>query len=525
MAFWDRFRRRRPQAAVEARPPVNVAVGATGDTEEALTAFDNSNITFSGKLGSVNYDDILRDKQRNIETLYRLADYYTDADPIVHGIIKGVYVPFTSGGWYLTGENEKTIDIFEEHYRKIRLKEQIDDIFLQYYKYGNVFVYIWDGHIMTLPPHKCKVGNVMLNGVPVVDFDVLDIATEFRQRTYSFLKDDQVDDNTVEEILNGYPPEVAEALRQGKQYATLDPNNCFPLQALKEGWTRYAVPWIASALPALAKKELIQNYETAMLNIGARPFVHVQYGDSTKGQEMYPDAQQLGMVRNIFSKAMGGKPLAVTNHLAKAQVILADLSSLYQWPMYDSVNEDILAAGGIAGIIVNGRSEDGSTFASAQVSTQSLTARIEAARKEFEEFMNKVNRRLAEDIKLVHVNNMKAIPEFHFIPFDADGEKALRETCEKLWEQGTVSTRTLLNMNGFSLAKEKTQREKEASDGTDEVMKSRDLIIQAGPEDEEGNMGRPEMDDSERNSDPANAIRSKQSKDAKDGNAAAESES
>lgn len=520
MAIRDWFRRRAPQQASEAQPHIDVFVAADrGGDEPSLTAFDNSNITYSSKLGSVSYDDILRDKQRNIETLYRLADYYTDADPIVHGIVKNVYVPFTASDWYLTCDNEKTIDIYEEHYRKIRLREAIDDIFLQYYKYGNVFVYIWNGCVLTLPPHKCKIGNMMLNGVPVVDFDVLDISTEFRQRTYSYLKDKNVKDDTLEDILKAYPPEVAKALREGKQYATLDPNNCYPLQMMKEGWTRYAIPWIASALPALAKKELISNYETALLNIGARPFLHVKYGDTIKGQDILPDRQQLTMVRNVFSKAMSGNPLAVTNHLASASVIQADMKALYQWPLYENVNEDILAAGGIAGIIVNGQSQDGSTFASAQVSTQSATARIEAARKEFEEFMNKVNRRLAEDIKLVHTNNMKSIPEFHFKPFDINGLKAFRETCQSLWEHGVVSTETLLNNNGFSLAKEKASREKEKEDGTDEVMQSRDLIIQAGPQEqhEDSAMGRPKMKDDERNSDPENAIRSKQSKDAADG--------
>jgi len=75
-------------------------------------------------------------------------------------------------------------------------------------------------------------------------------------------------------------------------------------------------------------------------------------------------------------------------------VVQADLSSLYQWPLYEQVNADILAAGGVAEIIVNGASEDGSTFASAQVSMQAAASRIEAARHEFEDFMNKLNKRL-----------------------------------------------------------------------------------------------------------------------------------
>lgn len=88
--------------------------------------------------------------------------------------------------------------------------------------------------------------------------------------------------------------------------------------------------------------------------------------------------------------------------------------------------------------------------------------------------MAKVNMRLVEDIKLVHTNNLKNIPEFHFKPLDMSGEKALRENCVNLWSQGVVSTKTMMEIQGYSLEKEKSRREKEASDGTDEVLMSRD---------------------------------------------------
>lgn len=524
---WRNIFRRQPQSA-EPRSPQEergkVVVGAKDDGE-SLKAFDNSNITYSGALSSIDYDALLRNKQSNITTLYQLADYYTDADPIVRGIIKGVYVPFSATGYYLTGDNEKTINIFEEHYKKMRMREHIVDIFTQYYKYNNVFVYIWNGNIMTLPPHKCKIGNTMIDGTPIVDFNVTDIQNEFRQRTYSVNEQKGLKDDMIDTILKGYPPEIADALKKGKQYAQLDPHNCFVMQGPKEGWTRYAVPWITSALAALAKKELIGNYETALLNLGTRSFVHVTYGDSTKGWDMLPDREQLTAVRSIFSAAMKGNPLAVTNHLAKAQVVQADLSDLYQWPLYDQVNADILAAGGIAGIIVNGNSEDGSTFASAQVSMQAAAARIEAARKEFEELMEKVNLRLVEDIKLVHTNNLKAIPEFHFLPLDMNGQKAMRDTCVQLWNQGLISTKTLMDTQGYSLAKEKSQRQTESTDGTDETMMPREMKQAAQPSETDngttetkGKVGRPKMDDDERNSDPDNAQRSKQAKDAEDGN-------
>ena len=519
---------RRNRVTAEARPQSipekkNVVAALSTEDEKKLTSFSNSNITYASELSTVDYDDILRDKQRYIDTLYQLADYYTDADPIVHGIIKGVYVPFTCGDYYLEGPNDKTIALFEEQYEKMRLREHIEEIFLQRYKYNNVYVYIWNGNMMTLPPHKCKIGNVTMNGTPIVDFNVRDIQTEFRTRYYSLLEQSGVKDDELETVLKGYPPEVAKAIKSGADYAQLDPKNVFVLQGSKEGWLRYAVPWIASALPALARKELIGNYETALLNIGARAFVHATYGDPKEGYDMLPDIVQLSQVRNTFSNAMSGRPLAVTNHLAHATVVQADLSDLYQWPMYEQVNSDILSAGGIAGIIVNGVSQDGSTFASAQVSTQAAAARIEAARREFEELMYKVNIRLIEDIKLTHTNNLKDVPRFKFRPFDIMGQKALREACEKLWALGLVSTKTYMQQRGYSLTREKAQREAEASDGTDKTMTPRVTVATGTTSQEETvtdapkKVGRPTMTDEERKSDVEKSIRSKQAKDAADG--------
>lgn len=266
----------------------------------------------------------------------------------------------------------------------MHLQERIDDILLEYFKYNNVFIYVWQGTIMTLPPHRCKIGNTLIDGTPVVDYDVQSLQNEFRQRTYSVNEIKSLKDDELDSVLKGYPPEIADAIKKGAQYAQLDPANTFVIQGSKEGWTRYAIPWITSALPSLAKKELISKYETSLLNLGCRSFVHVRYGDTTKGYDMLPDREQLTAVRSVFSSAMAGNPLAVTNHLAAAQVIQADLSDLYQWPMYSQVNADILAAGGIAGIVVNGASENGSTFASAQVSMQAAAQRIDAARREVE---------------------------------------------------------------------------------------------------------------------------------------------
>lgn len=507
MGFFDRFRRTIPAAETVPENKTHV-VGANPDNDKTLQSFDNSSFTFSGELADYNYTSILRDKQGNIISLYQLADYYADADPIVHGIVKHVFVPFSiCSDWYLTGSKEKTYELFEAQYKKMRLREKMQGIFLEFWKYNNVCCYLHHGDLITLPVHKWRIGNVAFNGTPVVEYDCQDILNNIRMKSYS-IDEKFVKDSDIETILQGYPDEIKEAVKENRQYAQLDPDYTFVLQGSKEGWMRYAIPFIAAALPALAKKELISSYEDAMLNIGKRSFVHVKYGESDKSKDVLPDLVQLTQVRKIFQSAMSGTPLAVTNHLADAKVIQADLDDLFQWDKYREVNNDILSAGGVSGVMVTGVSEDGSTFASAQVSIENAEARINSARDEFCEMMNKINERLTEFIQGTY--NLKEIPQFKFQPLTIEGKKALREKCVELWEKGVISTRTMMETNGYSIEKESKAREQESKDGLDETLAPRETLASSNSDNSQN--GRPTLDDSDRKSDPEASARGRQPK-------------
>ena len=506
MGFFDRFFKRTTTTVASRPEKQDVFVGASRERDETtIQSFSNSNITFSGELSGYDYTAILRNKQDNIVSLYQLADYYSDADPIIRGIIKHVYVPFsTCSPWYLTKAKKKTYALYEEQYKKMHLREKIDGIMLEFWKYNNVCCYLYNGNLITLPVNRWKIGNVTLNGQPIVDFDCQSILNEWKAKSYQ-VKENWIKDNDLEAYFKGYPEEIQESLNRGDQFAQLNPENTFVLQGSKESWQRYAIPFIAACLSPLAKKELISKYEDATLNLAIRSFVHVRYGDEKRNSDILPDEAELRQVRKLFQQGMSGFPLVTTNYLAKAEVIQPDLNDLFQWDKYKQVNNDILSAGGVSGVIVSGISEDGSTFASAQVSMETVEARINAARDEFCDMMTQINARLTEEIQGTY--NLKDVPEFHFAPLSMEGKKALREKCNELWQNGVVSTQTMMETNGYSIDVEKERREKEASDGTDKTLALRNQTAQPTQ-----NQGRPELDDSERTSDPDAAQRGKQPK-------------
>lgn len=217
-----------------------------------------------------------------------------------------------------------------------------------------------------------------------------------------------------------------------------------------------------------------------------RGFIHATYGDPEDKQ--LPDRAQLTAVDNLIRKAMTKTSLATTNQWAKVQFIQADTRYLYEYDKYKGVNNDILSAGGISGIIVSGVSQDTSTFASAQVSLDTAEIRILQARAKFEEIMAKVNRRA----KAKGIVKCKEPVRFSFAPLDLKHNAKFQEVCMELWKQGAVSTMTMMETHGFDLDQEKERIRHENADGTSGLMRPKDEKEAA---DSPGAVGRPPVGD------------------------------
>lgn len=234
--------------------------------------------------------------------------------------------------------------------------------------------------------------------------------------------------------------------------------------------------------------------------------MHVTYGDPKS--DIMPDITQLNAVNSLFRRAMTGSALATTNHLCKAEVVQPDLNEMFSDDKYRDVNAEILSAGGISGIIVSGRAEDGSNFASAQVSMQTAAMRIQQARDDFCELMNRVNERLNGKHGSITHSAPGNIPQFTFPPVDLTDSQRFQEVCRDLWQKGVVSTRTLLQTHGYDMDQE-MERKKGEGPVTSPVENSAAQDASNGGEDKQG---RPEMDDTERNSDPLKSQTGKQPK-------------
>ena len=528
MGFFDQFRRDlRTVASEQKNEPDKVCIGADVESMESKTvrSFSTDGITFSGSVTGYDYTSILRDKQKNINLLYEQSDYYSDADAVYRGIIKHVYTPYASTTPFkLIGGTAKTRTKFMDYYTRIKLSDKWKSIALQYFKYANVYIYLFNGDIITLPPHKCRITNMSLSGDPLVEYDVESIANGVSGFMQSSNKK-FYDDDKLQKILEGYPPEIGEGVKRGDKWVQMNPENMFVMQAPKEDWQRYAIPMIASALVPLSKKALISKYEDAAVNLGTRGFVHVKYGDIRKDDGYLPSRPELNSVQRLFQKGMSGYPLVVTNHLSEAKFVQSNMQDLFQWDKYRQTNNDILSSGGVSGIIVSGVSQGGSTFASAQVSMKTVAVRIQQAMDTFAEIMNKINMRMNGDEKGVTKTRSSSVPTFIFMPLEMDGRKELEKSCLALWKEGVLSYETMLNTMGYDMDDEVIRREHERNIGIHDILdnapKTYNETSQGGnPESPSGDSvspdeetrGRKALDDSERNSPPDDAERGKMPK-------------
>ena len=386
--------------------------------------------------------------------------------------------------------------------------------FLQFFKYENVYSYLKeDGSLFTLPVHLIRISGVAVNGEPVLEYNCRSVRDDIYQMGVQAQKD-FLDDEDTKVKFSSLPEEAIKGAQAGLEWVQLNPANTFVSQGLKEEWQRYAVPMIASCLTALAKKELISSYENALLNLGMRTFIHAKYGDPKS--EMLPDVNSLNAVSRVFRSAMTGSALAVTNHLCDVDIIQPDTKDMFEYDKYKGVNSDILSAGGISGIIVSGRSEDGSTFATAQVSMQTAAIRIKHARDNFCDMMDRVNERLnggAGGRAIPHSSNDKS-PKFTLPSVDLTGNKAFQDACMRLFEKGVLSKETLLNSYGHDFKLEVERRQDEKKNGIDEVLSlPQKTSTQADSSEKSGTMqGRPTLDDNERSSDPAKSQTGRQAK-------------
>ena len=487
----------------------NASSFAVAETLNDVTGLYNErNITYNGSLKNLDIDAILRDKQGHINDIYQLADYYCDSEELIGSAIKKIFVPFSlSDSFYLTGGNDKTRAKYQEWFDRIHLEEKLESWFYQYYLFANVFYSLMeDGDIVTLPPHLCRISNVLVNGNPLVEFNARSIKQDFKKRGQKVLKR-FLEDDKLEVRLAGLPREVSDALKTNTEYVQLDPKTTFLWQGYKPEWVRYAMPMIVQALRPLARKEIIADYETALLRLASSGFLHVTVG-TPKESTIVPDVNILSAVQSLAKAAMtAGGGILTTNDCIHAEFIQVDVDHMFDKNKYENVDEAVLGAFGISSSVTSGN-DASISYGSSTISAKLVSLRINAAKKSFCAFMNRLIRAVNGSPYGLPRSTSEKLPEFVMPITDLTKVAAFQEACMDLWESGNLSHRTMLEAHGVDADMEYERMKQEKENGYDDVFVKPGSSNKQDDNDTSGNntgRGRPTLDDSDRNSSTDNS--------------------
>lgn len=487
----------------------NASSYAVSETIRDVTGTINErSITFNGSLAGYDFETLLRQKQQNITRFYELADYFVDADDLVGGAVRDVYLPFSLiDGFFLTGGNKQTREKYMEWFERIDLNTKLRSWFYQYYVFANVyFALMEDGDLVTLPPHLMRISNVLVGGNPLAEFNVRSLKTDLRPASQKAWKK-FIDDDEFKIRISGYPKEVTEALTKNREWVQLDPKTTWLWQGDKPEWQRYAIPMISRALIPLGQKALIRAQEDALLNLAAASFVHGAVG-SPKDSNIVVDNPILSAIMTITKNAMkSGGGIAITNDCVKYEVIQPDLDHFYEADKYKDVNEAILGAYGINATVSSG-SDSSVSFGTSTISTKLVSMRINAARQSLCRLMNRIMRAVNGAPYGLPRSNDSKIPTFEMAECDLTQIGAFQNACMKLWEAGVLSTKTLLNHYHIDMETEYELKKDEIDSGKNDVfvkpgINQADTVESSGSGD---TIGRPTLDDSERQSDPGNSV-------------------
>jgi len=454
----------------------------------------------NGDLKNFSLDKILKNKQKNIYQIYELMSYYVEADPIFGSAIKNVLTPFSVSGWYLQGGSEEVKREYEEYFDEIELDDLLYGLFYDLYLYGNVFLYDReDGFIEILPPHRIEIMDIKRNNEPILAYKVPELEKRRGSVTEKFLKTLEI------KYKKGYPLEILEGIKRKEKTIQLDPEKAYAIQSPKSLWEKYAMPMGTSILKTFSKKNLISEAENASMNFRMKSFLHVKVGDEKIRSK--PNEDELINMGLVFKDAINGFPLAVTAWNVDADWVRIQDEFLTKEKRYNDVNSEILAACGLASIVVTGDS-DGTSFAAAQINTSMAEKRIEQNQKKIVNFLHKIMYKRAEEWGISEEN----IPKFMFQKVSLRDNKDAMNEIQSLFKLGLVGYQTSLETLGYDFEQEKQRKALENEEDAQSIFTIPPSFDTQSGKDDPNKNGRPEKDDSDRASDKNKSLTGKSPK-------------
>lgn len=342
----------------------------------------------------------------------------------------------------------------------VGLKTFLDQVALEYYRSGNVFIYRFEN---TLKASKIKdlnkaFSNIFIDGsskipikytlinptlVRLVDSGLIHAkqylvvipASEANLLLKAF--------ESQPDMFNDMPPEFKTAVesfmgtdkktRRSSSDLTirLNPDNVIALHRKKQPYERYAVPFLARALDDIMFKKELRNMDRALARVIGRILIHVKVGNN----ELIPSPAALQALTDKLNYSSVSTYL-VTDGTVEINQYYPNVGEMLDGKKYNAINQDIFWALGINPAAFG----DGSgSFSNNFLGIKILIERIKDGRdKILRDFLIPECKRVSTAFNL----KSEVIPEI--IGADLNDSNESAKVYARLYELGVISPQSMI---------------------------------------------------------------------------------
>lgn len=337
----------------------------------------------------------------------------------------------------------------------VGLKTFLDQVALEYYRSGNVYIYRFETRIkdsavrdlsqllgtkgsVTIPTSYTildpKLVNFVGSGMLSTNrYQVVIPASEVQLIVQKYSNNPAGLNSLPTEFKNAISGYLGVSKSKGNTdlIVELNPDNLIVLYRKKQPYEAYAWPFLAGTFNDLEFRQELRNMDKALSRVIAKILIHVAVGD----KDHIPSQSALDAIRAKISNSSTSTYL-VTDGLVKIDQYYPDVAQMLDPKKYDAVRADIITALGISSAAYG----DGSgSFSNNFLGIKILVERIKDGRnKILQEFL------IPESKRVARAFNLKAeiIPEI--IGVDLNDEKEWAKIYTRLYEDGAFSAQSVI---------------------------------------------------------------------------------
>lgn len=365
----------------------------------------------------------------------------------------------------------------------VKLKSFLDQVALEYYRSGNVYIYrfettIKDSAVRDLTQLFGVKGSVKIpTKYIILDPTIVDFVSTslFANAYYQItlpasevtLMVQHYKDNP--DALKGLPDEFKEGVRDylgkdakrvGSLVLRLKPENMMVLYRKKQSYEPYAWPFLTGTFDDLEFRQELRNMDKALARVIGKILIHVAVGDA----DHIPSPSALDAFRNKLSSA-STETYLITDGLVKIDQHSPDVAKMLDPKKYEAVTRDIQAALGISPAAYG---DSGGSFSNNILGIKVLIERIIDGRsKILEEFLIPETRRISK------IFNLKSEVNPQIIGADLNDEKEWAKIFTQLYSLGVFSPQSAIEAvrdGRVPTYDEEIERQREAKQLKDEGL-------------------------------------------------------